>query len=149
MKYKYNNRKYNTKKTRKKYRKNDNKKNNNVQNNKTIVSVISFIIRQFFIPNPFSNLVHDSCTANVYNAIFGIIFVLLSFELTGGWYDKKNSKIGATGFLFNYILITFLFLLITKVIKKIIFAIIIFLLVYALLFLIEKKVFSKNRNKYY
>ena len=59
-----------------------------------IIKLLSYLIRQFLLPNPFTNLIKDPSQATIVNWIVGGIFIPLSYVLTGTWYDKKTPVIG-------------------------------------------------------
>lgn len=97
----------------------------------SIIALISAWIRQFYLPNPFANII-DSSYADLFNIfIGGAILHILAFVLTGCVYDKGSApSIGSILYLFNYLVIIGLMLLITKFIKIIWLAIAIFFLIY-------------------
>lgn len=109
-----------------------------------IIKILSYLARQFLLPNPFTNLFIDKNVAEIVNWIFGGILVPLSYGLTGTWYDGKFSTIGSIGFLINYALLTAVFLLITYYIKNIYFSIGVFIIVYTLLCFLENKLLGKK-----
>lgn len=108
-----------------------------------LISLLSYIIRQFFLPNPFSNLFNNQGTADIVNYIFGGILVPLSYLLTGTWYHGGAPAIGSFGFLFNYLILTGVFLLITYCIKIIWLVIVIFIVVYIILCILENWLISR------
>ena len=103
------------------------------------ISLISFLIRQFLLPNPFINMFEN---AEFINLLFGGIFILLAYILTGSWYVSKKDYyfIGSIGFLLNYSLLTFLFLGLSYVISNITIVCIIFMIIYCILCIVERKV---------
>ena len=66
-----------------------------------LVSITSYFIRQFCLPNPFINLFKDSNVATIVNWICGAIFIPLAYILTGSWYNGEIKFIGSFGFLVN------------------------------------------------
>ena len=74
-----------------------------------LVSITSYFIRQFCLPNPFINLFKDSNVATIVNWICGAIFIPLAYILTGSWYNGEIKFIGSFGFLVNYIFLTSIF----------------------------------------
>ena len=110
-----------------------------------IIKLSSYIIRQFLLPNPFTNLIKDPSQATIVNWIVGGIFIPLSYVLTGTWYDKKTPVIGCIGFLVNYALLTGLFWVITLIVKNLYLIAIAFFIFYFLLCYIESKLLGKKK----
>lgn len=113
-----------------------------------LIKVISYLVRQFLIPNPFANLIKNPGTAEIVNWIFGGILVPLAYFLTGIWYDGDVKFIGSLGFLFNYAILTGLFLMIIKFIIKFIINLylvaFLFILGYVILCIVESKLFGEK-----
>ena len=74
------------------------------RNSRGIISTISLLVRQFFIPNPFENIFENTDYTEIVNWFFGGIFVPLAFLLTRTWYvSGVNEKWeGSLGFFINY-----------------------------------------------
>ena len=108
-----------------------------------LIKVISYLIRQFLLPNPFTNLFENSGMAEIINWIFGGVLVPLAYFLTGTWYDRDIKSIGSIGFLINYAILTGLILLITKYVFNIYLIVFLFILGYFLLCIIESKLLSR------
>ena len=115
-----------------------------------IVKYLSFLIRQFFLPNPFINI-FNATTAEIINIMVGGIFIPLAYILTGTWYisSKETAWIGSIGFLINYAILTFLLLLISRLIENMYLMIIVYVVAYVLLCIIEHKLFNNKFNKIY
>ena len=115
---------------------------------KGIVSTFSYLLRQFFLPNPFENMFSESGTAEVVNLIFGGIFIPLAFALTGTWYTSgANEKWeGSLGFFINYCILTGLLLLISKFINDIYWIIGIFAVMYIILCFIEGRLLNRHNS---
>lgn len=109
-----------------------------------LIKVISYLVRQFLIPNPFTNLIKNPGTAEIVNWIFGGVLVPLAYFLTGTWYDGDVKSFGSLGFLFNYAILTGLFLMITKFITNLYLAAFLFILGYAILCIVESKLFGEK-----
>ena len=64
------------------------------------ISTVSYLVRQFCLPNPFENIFDTPGYAEIANWIFGGIFVPLAFILTGTWYvsGRDEKWIGSLGF---------------------------------------------------
>ncbi len=111
-----------------------------------IISITSYLIRQFCFSNPFSNAVENPNVAILVNWLCGGVFIPLAFILTGTWYKGGAKSIGSIGFFINYAIITGLFLLITKFVTNLYLAILLFIIGYFILCVVENKLFTK---KYY
>lgn len=112
-----------------------------------ITKIISYLIRQFWLPNPFLNMCEPG-VAEIVNWLAGGVLVKLAYWLTGTWYDSEDEfpLIGCVGFLVNYTILNYLLLLISEIVPIFIVAIIIFLIVYVLLLVIEYKLFNGNQH---
>ena len=110
----------------------------------SFIKAISFLIRQFMLPNPFSNIFENHGIAFIINTICGGIFIFLAYILTGTWYDGDWALLGSIGFLINFSILTCLFLLITNFISNIWIAIILFLCLFVLFGIFENKLFGKK-----
>lgn len=115
-------------------------------NAREFISIMSYLARQFILPNPFANIFVSPGYAEIANWIFGGIFVPLSFLLTKTWYVSGiNEKWeGSLGFFVNYCMLTGLLLLISKFISNIYWIIGIFVVVYLILCFIEGWLLNKN-----
>ena len=113
-------------------------------NGRGLVSIASYLIRQFCFANPFSNLVKDPNIATIVNWICGGIFIPLAYILTGTWYNGGAKAIGSFGFFINYAILTGLFLLITKFITNLYLVAVLFILGYAILCIVENKLFGEK-----
>ena len=111
-----------------------------------IVALISALIRQFLLPNPFSNLFANQTYADLFNIfIGGAILHILAFVLTGCIYDKGSApSVGSFLYLFNYVVIIGLMLLITRFIKIIWLAVAIFLILYIIVCILLSNYKSKQ-----
>ena len=117
------------------------------QSNKGPMSAISYLIRQFILPNPFINLVEDINKATIINWIFGFIFIPLAFILTGTLYASGRDEkwMGSFMFLVNYFVLTEIFRFITKFIANIYWSIGIFVIICVVLYVLGSKLVSKNQ----
>ena len=113
----------------------------------TLVAGISYFIRQFLLPNPFSNL-FESGTAELVDWLFGGVLIALAYILTGIWYVSKKGDYwkGSLGFLINFSVLTGLILLISKFITNIYWVSGIFVCVYIILCILEVKLLNKNNS---
>lgn len=113
-------------------------------NGRGIVSIVSYLVRQFYFPNPFANIVKDSNIATIVNWICGGIFIPLAYILTGTWYKGDAKAVGSFGFFINYAILTGLFLLITKFITNLYLVAFLFFLGYFILYVVESKLFGEK-----
>ena len=109
-----------------------------------LIKVFSYLVRQFCIPNPFTNLFKNPGMAEIINLIFGGALIPFAYFLTGTWYEGDEKFIGSLGFLFNYSILTGLFLLITKFFTNLYLVVFLFILGYIILCIIESKLFGKK-----
>lgn len=115
-------------------------------NGRGLVSIASYLIRQFCFPNPFSNIVKDPNMATIVNWIFGVIFIPLAYSSTHTWYNGGAKSIGSFGFFINYAILTGLFLLITKFITNLYLVAFLFILGYVILCIVESKLFGEKHT---
>ena len=115
-------------------------------NGRGIVSIASYLIRQFCFPNPFSNIVKDPNTATIVNWICGGIFIPLAYALTHTWYNGGAKSIGSFGFFINYAILTGLFLLITKFITNLYLVAFLFILGNVILCIVESGLFGEKHT---
>lgn len=110
------------------------------------ISIISALIRQFLLPNPYINLFSQEVYADLFNIIIGgIILHKLSFWLTGMAYTRgiNEPAEGSIGYLFSYIILTLLITLISNIWIMVCA----FLIIYILFCIVVSKTF--NRHKYF
>lgn len=72
-----------------------------------IVSIISYFIRQFYLPNPYLKFFETEVYADIFNIIVGgTILHVYAYFLTSGTYDKGkySSWVGSFWYCVNYIL---------------------------------------------
>ena len=109
-----------------------------------LIKVISYLVRQFLIPNPFINLIKNPEMAEIINWVFGGVLVPLAYFLTGTWYCGDVKFFGSLGFLLNYAILTGLFLLITKFVTNLYLVAFLFIFGYAILCIMENKLFGER-----
>ena len=128
---------------RRNYRRRYNKKKSG---GRGILSTISYFVRQFYFPNPFVNVFEDASTAEVFNWMFGGVFIPLAFLLTRTWYinGPHEKWEGVIGFFVNYFLITTLFLVISKFIADIYWLIGVFVFGYIVLLVVESYICNEH-----
>ena len=111
---------------------------------RSLISIISYFVRQLYFPNPFTNLIKDSSMAEVTNWICGGLFVFLAYKLTGTWYDGDERAVGSIGFFINFAILTGLFLLITKFFTNYYLIAFVFFTLYIILCIVEGKTLGKK-----
>lgn len=113
----------------------------------TLVAGISYFIRQFLLPNSFSNL-FESGIAELVNWFFGGILIALAYILTGTWYVSKKGEYwkGSLGFLINFSVLTGLMLFISKFITNIYWLSGIFIFLYIILCFLEGCLLNRNNS---
>lgn len=113
----------------------------------TLVAGISYFIRQFLLPNPFSNL-FESGIAELVNWLFGGILIALAYILTRTWYVSKKGEYwkGSLGFLINFSVLTGLILFISKFIANIYWVSGIFIFLYIILCFLEGWLLNRNNS---
>lgn len=112
-----------------------------------VVHIMSAWIRQFLLPNPYTNLFKENIYADLFNMIIGgYILHKLSFWLTGMGYTKgiDDPVEGSIGYLFSYILITTIITFIGKTFNDIKIIIGLFLIIYIILCILVSKFFNKH-----
>lgn len=114
----------------------------NSYNGRGLVSIVSYLIRQFCFLNPFTNIVKDPNTATIVNLICGGIFIPLAYTLTGTWYKGGAKAVGSFGFFINYAILTGLLLFITNLYL----VASLFILGYVILCIVESKLFGEKNQ---
>ena len=113
-------------------------------NGRGLVSIASYLIRQFYFSNPFTNIVKYPNAATIVNWICGGIFIPLAYILTDTWYKGGAKAVGSFGFFINYAILTGLFLLITTFITNLYLVAFFFFLGYFILCVVESKLFGEK-----
>lgn len=112
-----------------------------------IIKIISYLIRQFCLPNPFINMIEPNM-AEVVNWSVGGVFVFLAYFLTRTWYESEEGYywLGSLGFLINYAILNGSLLLISKLTSILWLIVVLFLIIYILLCVLEYKLFNRNQH---
>ena len=87
------------------------KKKKGESNMYKIISIISLLIRQFYLPNPYIGYFDIELYADIFNILVGgTILHIYAYSLTSSIYDKyrHSSWVGSFLYCINYILNTFL-----------------------------------------
>lgn len=112
-----------------------------------IINLVSVIARQFFLPNPYVNIIKNQTYADLMNIfIGGAILHFLSFNLVGTLYRKgiDSPSSGSFLYLIFYILMILLITYTAHFICNIKVAIIVILSIYFSLFFILKHISNKK-----
>lgn len=123
---------------------------NRKNNSRGLISVISYLIRQFYMPNPFGNIFKNPANAEIANWLFGGIFIPLAYFATGTWYASGSDAkwVGSLGFFINYCILTGLLLFISKFVSDIYWIIGFFIFLYIILCIAEFWLFNRNSSRY-
>lgn len=112
-----------------------------------IIHLISALIRQFVLPNPYINIIGNETYADLFNIfIGGTILHFLVFFLTGCGYTRgvNDPASGSAGYLISYCYLTGLITLLGYLISNVTFFIIIFIVLYVISCIVVNKVFDKS-----
>lgn len=112
-----------------------------------LVYVVSAIIRQFVLSNPYKSLINDELYADLFNIfIGGTILHYCAYFLTGTWYVKGVGEEikGSVGYLLNYCYLTILITVLGYISYNVKLFIILFIIIYLLSCFFEHILFKKN-----
>lgn len=113
----------------------------------SFINVLSVFIRQFIMPNPYTNIINNQTYADLFNILIGgTILHISSYTLVGAIY-RKGVDFPSTGsllYLVFYIIFTLLITYVTYFIGSIKISIIVILCIYAILFLILSHISNKR-----
>lgn len=110
-----------------------------------IVSLFSFLFRQFILPNPFINIVSENY-AELFNYIFGGVFIVLAYTITGTWYTsrKEDRWKGSVGFFFNYTILTLATIAVSSLIHDVYWIAGIVFIIFIILCIIESNLLGRR-----
>ena len=100
-----------------------------------IIHIISALIRNFLLPNPYTNIIKDELLSDLFNVIIGgYIIYKLSFFLNGFIYQKGTDTPakGSFTYLLCYIFLTLVITFLGAIISNFIIFLIVFLIIYGL-----------------
>lgn len=112
-----------------------------------IIHLISALIRQFILPNPYVNIIGNEVYADLFNLIVGgILLHYFSYFLTGCGYTRgiNSAVFGSLGYLFSYCYLTLLITLLGYLISNIMIFCIVFIVIYLISCFAVTKIFSKD-----
>ena len=111
------------------------------------IHLISALIRQFLIPNPYINIIGNKGYADLFNIIIGgTIIHIFAFILTGCGYQSwiADPASGSFGYLISYCYITAIITLLGLLISNFTIFIIVYLVVYIASCILVGIVFNHN-----
>lgn len=112
------------------------------------IHLISAIIRQFVLPNPYSSVIKDNVYAELFNIfVGGTIIHVLAYILTGCGYTRgvDSQSSGSLGYLIRYIYLTFLITGLGYVFNSIVWFGISVLVVFIFSCIVVRYIFNRNR----
>jgi len=111
------------------------------------IHLISALIRQFLLPNPYINVIDNEIYADLFNIVIGgTIIHILAFILTGCGYQKgvDDPASGSFGYLVSYCYITVIITLLGFLISNFAIFVIVYLVVYIASCILAGIVFNHN-----
>lgn len=111
------------------------------------VHLVSALVRQFVLPNPYINIIGNKAYADLFNIIIGgTIIHIFAFILTGCGYHKDidDPAAGSLGYLISYCYITAIITFLGFLISNFILFVIIFLICYILSCIFVSWAFNQN-----
>jgi len=113
-----------------------------------LINIISIIVRQCYLPNPYENIIDNSGFAMLFNILIGgIILHKLSFWITGIYYDRGDlPAVGSLSYLIWYIINTAIFTFVGGLISNFYWFFFVLVFIYAFIFYIVFKL--SNRHSY-
>ena len=113
------------------------------------IHLISALIRQFVLPNPYVNIIDSEVYADLFNIfIGGTILHFCAYILTGCGYTKgvNDPASGSFGYLISYCYITALITTLGYFIPNITVFIIVFVVLYIVSCLLVNLTFNRSRS---
>ncbi len=111
------------------------------------IHLISALIRQFLLPNPYINVIDNEIYADLFNIVIGgTIIHIFAFILTGCGYQKgvDDPASGSFGYLISYCYITAIITLLGFLISNFAIFVIVYLVVYIASCILVGIVFNHN-----
>lgn len=111
------------------------------------IHLISALIRQFLLPNPYINIIGNETYADLFNIVIGgTIIHIFAFILTGCGYQRgiDDPASGSFGYLISYCYITIIITLLGFLISNFVIFIIVYLVVYIASCILVVIVFNHN-----
>ena len=115
------------------------------------IHLISALIRQFVLPNPYINIIGNKAYADLFNIIIGgTIIHVFAFLLTGCGYHRgiDDPAAGSFGYLISYCYITAIITLLGFLIPNFILFVIVFLICYIFSCIFVSWIFNRNTIRF-
>ena len=113
------------------------------------IHLVSAIIRQFVLPNPYTNIIGNEVYVDLFNIfIGGTILHFCTYILTGCGYTRgiNDSASGSFGYLISYCYITALITALGYFISNITVFIIVFVVLYIVSCVLVALTFNRSRS---
>lgn len=113
------------------------------------IHLISILIRQFILPNPYINVIGNKGYADLFNIIVGgAIIHVFAFILTSCGYTRgvDNPASGSFGYLISYCYVTALITALGYFISNITLFIIVFIVLYTVSCILVGYIFNRSRS---
>lgn len=113
------------------------------------IHLISALIREFVLPNPYINIIGSKVYADLFNIfIGGTILHFCAYILTGCGYTKgvDNPASGSFGYLISYCYVTALITILGYLISNITVFIIMFIILYIASCILIGYIFNRSRS---
>lgn len=113
-----------------------------------VIHLISAIIRQLVLPNPYSSIIKNTAYSEFFNIfVGGTIIHMLAYILTGCGYIKgvDSPSSGSLGYLISYVYLTFLITGFGYIFNSIVWFVISVLVVYVISCIAVGYIFNRNR----
>jgi hypothetical protein len=103
-----------------------------------LVSILSILVRQFLLPNPYERIFSEESTSLLFNLIIGgLILHFLSYTLTGIFYNKGEApSLGSIMYLLWYIINTAIITVAGMLIQNVYWLIIILIITYLIIYIV-------------
>lgn len=113
------------------------------------IHLLSALIRQFVLPNPYINIIGSEVYADLFNIfVGGTILHFCAYILTGCGYTKgvNDPASGSFGYLISYCYVTTLITALGYFISNITAFIIIFIVIYIISCVVVRYIFNRVRS---
>lgn len=113
------------------------------------INMISVLIRQFVLPNPYINIIGNDTYADLFNIIIGgAILHFCAYKLTGCGYTRgiDNPVSGSFGYLISYCYVTVLITTLGFFISNMTVFIIVFIILYIVSCILVGHIFNRNSS---
>lgn len=111
------------------------------------IHIISALIRQFVLPNPYVNIIGNEAYADLFNIfIGGTILHICAYLLTRCGYVSgvDSPAAGSFGYLVSYCYVTILITVLGRFVSDVILFVIVFMILYIISCIIVRYIFDKG-----